>query len=149
MAGRHTGAGSAVKYLYMWKAYHLIKVSFVAALTGIICCIGPVILFQFGIIGGIYAISFADFFYSDDGSIGFGAILLRIIAVCLGFFAFITFRRKQNQCSIDPKRKKLNLILLFILLTTFGICFFLIFESTSTWYFDEFIVPQQQIELKK
>ena len=125
------------------------KYGLVSALAGILCCVAPAVLFMFGLMGGVVAISFADFFYQEDGSLGVGSVLLRIIAVCLGFFAFITFRRKQNQCSIDPKRKKLNLVLLFALLTTFGICFFLIFESTSTWYFDEFIVPQQQIELKK
>jgi UDP-N-acetylmuramate-alanine ligase len=57
------------------------------------------------------------------------------------------FREKQNQCSIDPKRKKINLILLVILLLIFGVVFFLAMDSWSAWYFDEYIVPQQQIEL--
>ena len=67
----------------MWKLYHFIKISFSAAFAGIICCIGPVVLFQFGLISGVYAISFADFFYSDDGSVGLGAIILRILGVLI------------------------------------------------------------------
>ena len=48
-----------------------------------ICCVAPAILFMFGLMGGVVAISFADFFYAEDGSIGTGSILLRIIACCL------------------------------------------------------------------
>jgi amino acid transporter len=104
---------------------------------------------MFGLMGGVVAISFADFFYAEDGSLGTGSILLRILAFFLGIYGFIMYRKKQNQCSIDPKRKKLNLTLLTFLLLTFGVSFFLAFESLSGWYFDEYIVPQQQIELKK
>ena len=91
--------------------------------------------------------NFADFFYKEDGSLGIGSIILRIIAVGLGVYATLIFRKKQNQCSINPRRKKLNLILLMLLLTTFGVSFFLAFESLSSWYFDKYIVPQQQLEL--
>ena len=126
-----------------------LKFGLISALTGMICCIAPAILFMFGLMGGVVAISFADFFYEEDGSLGTGSILLRILAFSLGIYGFIMYRKKQNQCSIDPKRKKLNLTLLTFLLLTFGVSFFLAFESLSGWYFDEYIVPQQQIELKK
>ena len=126
-----------------------LKFGFISALTGMICCVAPAILFMFGLMGGVVAISFADFFYAEDGSLGTGSILLRILACFLGIYGFIMYRKKQNQCSIDPKRKKLNLTLLTFLLLTFGVSFFLAFESLSGWYFDEYIVPQQQIELKK
>ena len=36
-----------------------------AGLTGMLCCVAPMVLFMFGIMGGTYAISFADFFYQD------------------------------------------------------------------------------------
>lgn len=126
-----------------------LKFGLISALTGMICCVAPAILFMFGLMGGVVAISFADFFYAEDGSLGTGSILLRILACSLGIYGFIMYRKKQNQCSIDPKRKKLNLTLLTFLLLTFGVSFFLAFESLSGWYFDEYIVPQQQIELKK
>ena len=126
-----------------------LKFGLISALTGMICCVAPAILFMFGLMGGVVAISFADFFYEEDGSLGTGSILLRILAFSLGIYGFIMYRKKQNQCSIDPKRKKLNLNLLTFLLLTFGVSFFLAFESLSGWYFDEYIVPQQQIELKK
>ena len=126
-----------------------LKFGLISALTGMICCVAPAILFMFGLMGGVVAISFADFFYAEDGSLGTGSILLRILACFLGIYGFIMYRKKQNQCSIDPKRKKLNLTLLSFFLLTFGVSFFLAFESLSGWYFDEYIVPQQQIELKK
>ena len=126
-----------------------LKFGLISALTGMICCVAPAILFMFGLMGGVVAISFADFFYAEDGSLGTGSILLRILAFSLGIYGFIMYRKKQNQCSIDPRRKKLNLTLLTFLLLTFGVSFFLAFESLSGWYFDEYIVPQQQIELKK
>ena len=124
-----------------------LKYGIMSALAGILCCVAPAILFMFGLMGGVVAISFADFFYSEDGSIGMGSIILRIIGFGIGGIAVFKFREKQNQCSIDPKRKKINLILLVILLLIFGIVFFLAMDSWSAWYFDEYIVPQQQIEL--
>ena len=124
-----------------------LKYGIMSALAGILCCVAPAILFMFGLMGGIVAISFADFFYSEDGSIGMGSIILRIIGFGIGCIAVFKFREKQNQCSIDPKRKKINLILLVILLLIFGVVFFLAMDSWSAWYFDEYIVPQQQIEL--
>ena len=124
-----------------------IKYGLLSSLTGMLCCVAPAVLFMFGLMGGVVAISFADFFYKDDGSLGIGSIILRIIAVGLGVYATLIFRKKQNQCSINPQRKKLNLILLILLLTTFGVSFFLAFESLSSWYFDKYIVPQQQLEL--
>ena len=124
-----------------------IKYGLLSALTGMLCCVAPAVLFMFGLMGGVVAISFADFFYKEDGSLGIGSIILRIIAVGLGVYATLIFRKKQNQCSIKPQRKKLNLILLILLLTTFGVSFFLAFESLSSWYFDKYIVPQQQLEL--
>jgi hypothetical protein len=34
------------------------------------CCVAPAVLFMFGLMGGVYAISFADFFYNEDGATG-------------------------------------------------------------------------------
>ena len=89
-----------------------LKYSISAAIAGILCCVAPAILFMFGLMGGVYAISFADFFYEEDGSTGTGSIILRIIAFIIGVYGIYSFRKKQNQCSIDPKRKQKNLIIL-------------------------------------
>jgi len=124
-----------------------IKYSLSAAVTGMLCCVAPAVLFMFGLMGGVYAISFADFFYNEDGSSDTGAWILKIIAVAIGFYGIYSFRKKQNQCSIDPKRKKKNLIVLIGIIVILGIGLFLSFEKWSAWYFDEYIVPAQQKEL--
>ena len=118
-----------------------------AGLTGMLCCVAPMVLFMFGIMGGAYAISFADFFYQPDGSPGVGAWVLRGLAVGVGIIGVWRYRSKQNQCSIDPKRQQKNLMLLVIVIAILGVGFFLSLESLSSWYFDAYIVPAQQQEL--
>ncbi|MBN08802.1 MAG: hypothetical protein CMC79_00290 [Flavobacteriaceae bacterium] len=131
----------------MWKVYHLIKVSLSAAVAGIICCIGPVILFQFGLITGVYAISFADFFYAEDGSIGVGSIILRIIALLIIILGIVSFNKKES-CSLNTeKEKKTNKILFVIIVILISFCLFHSLDEFSSFYFDKYIVPQQQIEL--
>tara|TARA_B100001093_G_scaffold406931_1_gene395489 strand:+ start:675 stop:1097 length:423 start_codon:yes stop_codon:yes gene_type:complete len=125
-----------------------VKYSVSAAITGILCCVAPAVLFMFGLMSGVYAISFADFFYQKDGSSGTGAWILRILALSVGIYGIYSFRKKQNQCSIDPKRKQKNLILLTIIIAILGIGTYLVLEKWSTWYFDSHIVPAQQKELK-
>ena len=124
-----------------------IKYALSASIAGIMCCVAPAILFMFGLMGGVYAISFADFFYDKDGSTGTGAWILRIIAICIGAYGIYSFRKRQNQCSIDPKRKKKNLLLLIFIIVVLVIGLFLSLEKWSSWYFDEYIVPAQQKEL--
>ncbi len=116
-------------------------------LTGMLCCVAPMVLFMLGIMSGVYAISFADFFYAADGSTGTGAWVLRGIAAVVGVAGLVMYRRKQNQCSIDPGRQQKNLILLGGLITVLGVGFFLTLEQLSGWYFDAYIVPAQQQEL--
>ena len=125
-----------------------VKYSISAAVAGILCCVAPAVLFMFGLMGGVYAISFADFFYKEDGSSGVGAWVLKIIALGIGIYGVYSFRKKQNQCSIDSKRKKKNLILLIAMILVLGVGLFLSLEKWSAWYFDEYIVPAQQKELK-
>ena len=125
-----------------------VKYSVSAAITGILCCVAPAVLFMFGLMSGVYAISFADFFYQKDGSSGTGAWILRILALSVGIYGIYSFRKKQNQCSIDPKRKQKNLILLTIIIAILGIGTYLVLEKWSAWYFDAHIVPAQQKELK-
>ncbi|AFU69253.1 hypothetical protein P700755_002492 [Psychroflexus torquis ATCC 700755] len=119
-----------------------------AGIAGILCCVAPAVLFMFGLMGGIYAISFADFFYADDGSIGLGSWILRGLALAIGLFGVYMFRKKQNQCSINPKRKKKNLILMTIITLVLGVGIFLSLEKLSSWYFNEYVVPAQQEEFR-
>jgi hypothetical protein len=125
-----------------------LKYSLTAALAGILCCVAPAVLFMFGLMGGVYAISFADFFYKEDGSSGVGSLVLKAIAMCIGVYGIYSFRKKQNQCSIKPQRKRTNLIILSLTILILGIGLFLTLEKWSSWYFDKYIVPEQQKELK-
>lgn len=138
-----TQANETEPSLLRWS----LSVAASAGLTGMICCVAPMVLFMFGIMGGAYAISFADFFYQADGSAGMGAWGLRGIAVLVGLAGVWRYRQKQNQCSIDPKRQQKNLILLVGLIVVLGVGFFFSLDSLSSWYFDAYIVPAQQLEL--
>ena len=116
-----------------------LKYSLTAALAGILCCVAPAVLFMFGLMGGVYAISFADFFYKEDGSSGVGSLVLKAIALCIGVYGIYSFRKKQNQCSIKPQRKRTNLIILSLTILILGIGLFLTLEKWSSWYFDKYI----------
>lgn len=120
-----------------------------AGIAGILCCVAPAVLFMFGLMGGIYAISFADFFYAEDGSVGLGSWILRGLAVIIGVYGIYLYRRKQNQCSIDPKRKRKNLILMIVITAVLGLGVFLTLEKWSSWYFNKHIVPAQQEEYRQ
>ncbi len=124
-----------------------LKYSLSAAVAGIVCCVAPAVLFMFGLMGGVYAISFADFFYNEDGSEGTGSLILKGIAIAIGIYGIYSFRKKQNQCDIYKKIKRKNLILLIIITLFVGVGLFLSIEKWSSWYFDEHIVPAQQKEL--
>ena len=126
-----------------------LKYSLSAAVAGIICCVAPAVLFMFGIMGGVYAISFADFFYGDDGNEGIGSLVLKGVAVLIGLYGVYSFKNKQNQCSIDPNRNRKNLLILVMIITVTGIGVFLSLEKWSAWYFNTRIVPAQQLELKQ
>ena len=118
-----------------------------AGLAGMLCCVAPMVLFMMGLMGGVYAISFADFFYAADGSAGTGAWVLRGIAVVVGAVGLWMYRRKQDQCSIDEGRQTKNLMLLGVLIAVLGVGFFYTFEQVSGWYFNKYIVPAQKAEL--
>lgn len=125
------------------------KFATTAGIAGILCCVAPALLFMIGLMSGIYAISFADFFYADDGSVGIGSWILRGLAIIIGIYGVYLYRKKQNQCSIDPKQKKKNLILVTLIITALGIGIFLTLEKWSSWYFDKHIVPAQQEEYRQ
>lgn len=120
-----------------------------AGIAGIICCVAPAVLFMFGLMGGIYAISFANFFYNEDGSAGTITWILRGLAVVVGIVGIFMYRKKQNQCSMDPKRKQKNLLLVTIIVFVLGLGIFLSLEKWSSWYFDKYIVPAQQEEYRQ
>jgi hypothetical protein len=59
----------------------------------------------------------------------------------------VLYKRKQDQCSVAPKRKRKNLVLLSIAIAVLGTGFFLTLDRLSAWYFNEAIVPAQKAEL--
>ncbi|MEM1107317.1 MAG: hypothetical protein AAGH99_01350 [Planctomycetota bacterium] len=140
-------AAAAVEQPSFWK--WLVSLAGSVGLAGMLCCVAPAVLFMFGIMGGAYAISFANFFYEEDGSAGVGAWVLRGLAVAIGIGGVILYRRKQNQCSINPNRKKLNFALIIGGVAVLGVGAFFTLEKASGWFFDEYIVPAQQAELEQ
>ena len=131
--------------IYKWT----LKYGLMSAMAAIVCCVAPAVLFMLGLMGGVVAISFADFFYQADGSLGTGAIVLRVVAIGIGAYGIYRYKTTQDQCSIDPKRKWLNTIIVGALIIIVGVLLFIGLEKFSAWYFDAYIVPQQQIELSK
>ena len=125
----------------------LLSLAATVGVTGMLCCVAPMVLFIFGIMGGVYAISFADFFYEPTGEAGTGAWILRCVAAVVAAFGIWRYRRAQDQCSIDPNRKRKNLILMSVMVSLLGVGAYLSLESLSSWYFDKYIVPAQQTEL--
>ena len=125
------------------------KVAASVGLAGMLCCVAPMVLFMIGLMGGIYAISFADAFYNTDGSAAFGAWMLRGVAAMVGVAGIWYYRRKQNQCSIDPKRKRKNLVILTVTIALLGVGSYLSLEKLSSWYFDNYVVPAQQQEYQE
>lgn len=118
-------------------------------ITGLLCCVAPMVLFMLGLMSGIYAISFAEMFYNDDKSPGTGAWLLRIGAAVIGVIGIALYRRKQNQCSVDPKRKRRNLILVTATVILAGLAFYFTLYELSSWYFNKYISPAQMEEYRK
>jgi hypothetical protein len=115
-------------------------------LAGMLCCVAPAVLFATGLMGGVYAISFANVFYAPDGSAGLGAWALRGVAVAVGLAGAWYYHRRQAQCRLDPARKRRNLALLVALVAVLGTGAYLTFEELTAWYFDAYVVPAQQAE---
>ncbi len=127
----------------LWRG--VLKVAGAAGIAGIVCCVAPAVLFMLGLAGAVWAISFADFFYEGTG--GVGAWVLRGLAAAIGLGGIVLYRRKQNQCSVDPRRKRRNLALFSVLVVVLGGGVFLTLDRLSAWYFETVIVPAQQEEL--
>jgi hypothetical protein len=72
-----------------------------AGIAGILCCVAPAVLFMFGLMGGAYAISFADFFYNSDGSVGVGGWVLRGFAIAIGAFGIYRFKTKKKESNFS------------------------------------------------
>ena len=127
----------------------IFKYGIALAFAGIVCCVAPMILFQLGVIGGIYAISFADFFYKSDGSLGLFGWIIRIIGLLIVCYGIYRFNIKED-CSLNSdNQKKINKVLFSVLLIIFSLSLFLSLEKLSSIYFDEYIVPAQKKEYQE
>ncbi len=140
----HSSGQDESPRLWRWA----LSVAGAVGITGIICCVAPMVLFMMGMVGGIWAISFADFFYHPDGSAALGAWLLRGLAGLVAAGGIAMYRRRQNQCAIDPVHKQRNLILVSLVILTLGTGLYFTLEEVSSWYFDQYIVPAQQEEYR-
>ena len=128
---------------------NIFRYGIASAFAGIVCCVAPMILFQLGLIGGIYAISFADFFYKSDGSLGLFGGLIRIIGLSIVCYGIYRFNIKED-CSLNSdNQKRINKLLFSVLLITFSLSLFLSLEKLSSIYFDKYIVPAQKKEYQE
>ena len=128
---------------------NIFKYGLASAFAVIMCCVAPMILFQLGLIGGIYAISFADFFYKSDGSLGLFGWLIRIIGLSIVCYGIYRFNIKED-CSLNSdNQKRINKLLFSFILITFSLSLFLSLEKLSSIYFDEYIVPAQKKEYQE
>ena len=128
---------------------NIFKYGLASAFAGIMCCVAPMILFQLGLIGGIYAISFADFFYKPDGSLGLFGWLIRVIGLSIVCYGIYRFNIKED-CSLNSDNQKIiNKLLFSVVLITFSLSLFLSLEKLSSIYFEEYIVPAQKKEYQE
>ncbi len=126
---------------------NVLKYGIGAALTGMFCCVAPAVLFGLGLAGGVYAISFADWFYTEQGDPSVGAWVLRGLGAALLAFGIYRYNKKEN-CSLNtPRQRRLNKWLFAILVIALGVGLFYSFEWLTGWYFDAYIVDAQQMEL--
>lgn len=58
---------------------------------------------MFGLMGGIYAISFANFSYNEDGSAGTITWILRGLAVVVGIVGIFMYQQKTKSMLNGPK----------------------------------------------
>ena len=119
-----------------------------AGLTAILCCVAPAVLFLFGLVGAVSAISFADAFYRADGSAGPGAWALRALALLIAAAATAIFWRREKHCSIDRKQRRKNMLLVGTTIPLLALAVYLGLERATAAYFDRVIVPAQQRELR-
>ena len=69
-------------------------------------------------------------------------VLLKADAVVIAVAGIALYRRKQNQCSIDVKRKRKNMILASVMIPLLAVGFFLTLEKVSSWYFDTYVMAE-------
>ncbi len=123
-----------------------VKYGIRAAFAALVCCVAPVVLVLFGLMGGIAALSFTGWFYNDDGSASWAGWLLRAAAVGIGVLGLVLYRRKQNQCSIDKRRRRKNLTILTTTLLIIGLAAFMALDRASTLVYEKYLTPMQQQE---
>lgn len=127
-----------------WKS--ALKFGFLAGLVGMFCCVAPAVLFLLGLMSAAFAVSFADFFYRSDDSPGVGAWVLRGLGAVIGVAGLALYRRRQDQCSLDPRRRRVNLFLAACVLTLVGVTTFFALGETTGWYFANYVVPARDAE---
>jgi hypothetical protein len=120
-----------------------------AALTGALCCIAPAVLFLFGAMGGISAISFANWFYLPGGGAGASAWALRGLAAVAGVAGVVLYRRRVAACTTDPRVLRRRVTLALLMVGGLGTGLFLMLYRLTTWYFDGYVVPAQQAEYRQ
>ena len=124
------------------------KYGLTASITALFCCVLPSILFAFGIGSGIFAFTFADFFYNTDGSANIYGWSLRAIGIGIVIYGIYKYNKKES-CSLNsPAEKFQNKLLFASILITLSVVLYMLFTHLTTEYF-EVIDVTRQLEYKK
>lgn len=128
----------------------LLKTSFAASITALVCCVGPSLLFAFGLSSGIFAFQFADFFYDPvSGAPNMYAWILRGVGVGILGYGIYRYNKKQS-CSLNsPKQKLQNKIIFAVILISLAYGLFELFTYLTTEYFSVIDITRQEEFLNK
>ena len=121
-----------------------IKYGFTASITALFCCVLPSILFAVGIGSGIFAFTFADFFYNTDGSANIYGWSLRALGALIVAYGIYKYNKKESCTLNTPKQKKFNKIMFAVILISLAYGLYELFTYLTTEYFAVIDITRQQ-----
>lgn len=122
----------------------IIKYGLGSSVAALFCCVGPAVLFFFGLSSGIFAFQFADFFYNVDGSVNAYGWALRGAGLAVLAYGIYKYNKKES-CSLNtPKQKRLNKIIFASILLFIGFGLYFLFTELTTNYFEVIDITRQQ-----
>jgi hypothetical protein len=131
--------------LWIWA----LGTSLAAGVTSVFCCVAPSALFLFGLIGGAQAVSFTNAFYGPGGRAGAGAWALRLAGAGVAAAGVWLYRRRAAACSADRRLLRRRAVIAAGAVAALALVVAVGLYQLSGWYFDRYVVPAQQAELRR